>query len=75
MHEREDHNHVLKRVAHHVRNGGVPNVDLRKFYEATLDKHSGLTEAAFLGKRKQFVGDAEKLLSFAMADFFFQKRI
>ena len=35
-----------------------------------LDKETDLTEAALHGFRKQFVGDTEKLLSFAVAIFF-----
>ena len=73
FHEREDHNHVLKRVAKHVRDGGVPGIDLKRFYEAMLDTKNDLTEAALRGDRKQSVGDAEKLLSFAVADFFRSK--
>ena len=27
-HEREDHNHVLKRIAKHIQDSGIPGVDL-----------------------------------------------
>lgn len=73
FHEREDHNHVLKPVAKHVRDGGVPGINLKRFYEAMLDTHNDLTEAALRGDRKQSVGDSAKLLSFAVADFFKSK--
>ena len=70
QHEREDHNHVLKRIAGSLRKGHIPNVDLQAFVKAMNDPHTGLTYTALTGKRKQSVGDAEKLLSPAVASLF-----
>jgi hypothetical protein len=67
QHEREDHNHVLKRIAMCVRNGSVPSFNTRFLVEAMHDPHTGLTYTALTGKRKQSVGDAEKLLSSAVS--------
>ena len=61
--DREDHNHVLKRIAGSLRKGHIPNVDVQAFVKAMHDPKSGLTYTALTGKRKQSVGDAEKLLS------------
>ena len=63
QHEREDHNHVLKRIAGSLRKGHIPNVDVQAFVKAMHDPTTGLTYTALTGKRKQSVGDAEKLLS------------
>ncbi len=63
QHEREDHNHVLKRIAGSLRKGHIPNVDVQAFVKAMHDPNTGLTYTALTGKRKQSVGDAEKLLS------------
>ena len=65
--EREDHNHVLKRIAGSLRKGHIPNVDLQAFVKAMNNAETGLTYTALTGKRKQSVGDAEKLLSPAVA--------
>ena len=67
QHEREDHNHVLKRIAGCLRMGQFPNVDLTAFVEAMHSPDTGLTHTALTGKRKQSVPDAEKLLSSAVA--------
>ena len=63
QHEREDHNHVLKRIAGSLRKGHIPNVDVQAFVKAMHDPTTGLTYTGLTGKRKQSVGDAEKLLS------------
>ena len=63
QHEREDHNHVLKRIAGSLRKGHIPNVDVQVFVKAMHDPTTGLTYTALTGKRKQSVCDAEKLLS------------
>ena len=70
----EDHNHLEKRIGFHVRDGGPPGVDLRRFEEAMKAKVPGLSVAVLQGTRKQSVEDAEKLLSHAVADFFEKKR-
>ena len=43
FHEREDHNHVLKRITNCTRSGDVPGVDVRAFVEALHDPSTGLT--------------------------------
>jgi hypothetical protein len=67
QHHREDHNHVLKRIAGSLRKGHIPNINLQAFVKAMHDPHTGLTYTELTGKRKQSVGDAEKLLSPAVA--------
>ena len=63
QHEREDHNHVLKRITGSLRKGLIPNVNFKSFVKVIHDPHTGLTYTALIGKRKQSVGDAERLLS------------
>ena len=63
QHEREDHNHVLNRIADSLRKGHIPIVDVPAFLKAMHDPTTGLTYTALTGRRKQSVGDAEKLLS------------
>lgn len=62
-HERADHNH-LKRIAQHLRNGGYSALNYEAFSDDLADPLSGLTHAALVGKRKQSVKDAERLLSY-----------
>ena len=69
QHEREDHNHVLKRIAVCCRLGVIPGVDMRGLVGAMNDPHTGLTYTALTGKRKQSVTDAEKMLPTAVADW------
>ena len=69
FHEREDHNHLLKRIAACTRSGVVPGIDLRHFTEALNDPTTGLTYTALTGQHKQSVPDCERLLSPAMANF------
>ena len=63
-HERADHNHLLKRIAGHVRNGGYNALNYEAFSDVLADPQSGLTHAALVGKRKQSVKDAERFLSY-----------
>ena len=67
QHEREDNNHVLKRIATCLRM--FPNVDLSAIVQAMHAPYTGLTYPALTGKRKQSVSDAEKLLSTAVANW------
>ena len=67
QHEREDHNHILKRIAMCVRKGLIPNINMKAFVDALNSPDTGLTYTALTGKRKQSVSDAEKLLSGAVA--------
>ena len=73
LHERGDHNHVLKRVATCTRNGNYPDVNFGAFVEAMRSPNTGLTYTALAGKRKQSVVDAERLLSYHVANFFREK--
>lgn len=41
IHEREDHNHVLKRITECLCSGEIPGVDVRHFVEALHDAESG----------------------------------
>ena len=63
-HERSDHNHLLKRIASHLREGGYDALQYKAFSEVLADPLSGLTHAALVGKCKQSVKDAERLLSY-----------
>ena len=72
-HAREDHNHIVKRIAHHTRKGGPGNIKVKRFQEAMESDTNDLTLAALVGKRKQSVADAESLLSPAVASFFESK--
>ena len=67
-HDRADHNHLLKRIAHHIRDGGYEAFNYEAFSEVLADPLSGLTHAALVGKRRQSVKDAERLLSYHVAD-------
>lgn len=68
-HEREDHCHILKRIAKHTREGGPRGFNLDGFDEALVNEGTGLTHAALTGERKQSVQDAERLLSYHVAKF------
>ncbi|KAJ7358927.1 carbohydrate binding [Desmophyllum pertusum] len=63
-HERADHNHLLKRMAGHLKEGGYNALQYEAFADVLADPLSGLTHAALVGKRKQSVKDAERLLSY-----------
>ena len=54
-HDRSDHNHLLKRIAQHVRDGGYTAFDYEAFADVLADPLSGLTHAALVGKRRQNV--------------------
>ena len=43
-------------------------MDLKGFDEAMMDFKTGLTHAALTGERKKSVGDAERMLSFLVAN-------
>lgn len=63
-HERGDHNHLLKRIAQHIRDGKYNELNHESFSDVLADPLSGLTHAALVGKRKQSVKDAERMLSY-----------
>jgi len=69
FHEREDHNHVLKRITNCTRNGDVPDVDVRAFVEALHDPNTGLTYTALTGQHKQSVPDCERVFSRGVIEF------
>ena len=48
-------------------------MDLQGFDEAMTDSKTRLTYAAWTGRRKQLVQDAEQLLSFLVSDFLEEK--
>ena len=43
VHQREDHNHLLKRVIASLREGNIPGFDLRFMCDALHDPSTGLT--------------------------------
>ena len=53
QHHREDHNHVLKRIAGSLRKDHIPNVNLQAFVKAMNDSSTGLTYTALTGIVKQ----------------------
>ena len=63
-HDRSDHNHLFRRVAKSVREGKDNSLNYQAFDDVLLDSKSGLTHAALIGKRKQSLVDAERLLSY-----------
>lgn len=69
FHEREDHNHVLKRITTCTREGWIPNIGLQYFRDALHDDKTGLTYEALTGKRKQSVPDCEKFFSVGVLKF------
>ncbi|XP_078605180.1 uncharacterized protein LOC144878460 [Branchiostoma floridae x Branchiostoma japonicum] len=73
VHRREDHCHILKRLAGHLRTDPPRWFNHRALEEALHpgegEPKTGLTEAALFGLRKQNVKDAETLLSYHVAAF------
>lgn len=69
FHEREDHNHVLKRITSCARAGTIPSIGLQYFRDALHDENSGMTYEALTGKRKQSVPDCEKFFSIGVLKF------
>lgn len=43
FHEREDHNHMLKRITSGATDGCVPSIGLQYFRDARDDENTGLT--------------------------------
>ena len=52
VHHREDHNYLLKRITSCIREGNIPNVDLRSLREALHDSTTGLTYEVLTGKKQ-----------------------
>ncbi len=71
--EREDHNHLLKRVISRLRDGHIPGLDLRHLRDALHDPSSGLTYEALTGKNKQSVPDCERLIGPGVITFLRRK--
>ena len=69
FHEREDDNHLLKRITCCLRSGEIPNFRLQYFSDALNDPSSGLTKSALTGVNKQSVPDSERIFSVGMIDF------
>lgn len=69
VHNREDHNHLLKRVISCLREGHIPDFDLRSLQEALHDPNTGLTYEALTGKNKQSVPDCELVISRGVIEF------
>ena len=67
-HDRGDHNHLFRRMAKSVREGKDPKLNFEAFKDALQDPESGLTYAALIGKRKQSLKDAERLLSYHVSE-------
>ena len=63
FHEREDHGHILKRIAQCTRVGGPREVRLERWAEALKVPSTKLTLSALQGEHLQDVGDAERLFS------------
>ena len=60
VHHRENHNHLLKRVISCLREGHIPNFDLRSLRNALPNPNTGLTYKALTGKNKQSVPDCQR---------------
>ena len=73
IHHREDHNHLLKRIAVRLREGLIPGVDLRYLRDALHDPSTGLTYEALRGKNKQSVPDCEHLINPGVISFLERK--
>lgn len=67
-HDRSDHNHLFRRIAKSVREGKDNRLNYEAFDDVLLDPKSGLTHAALIGKRKQSLVDAERLLSYHVVE-------
>ena len=67
--EREDHNHVLKRITACTRAGSIPDIDLRAFVACLNATGSGLTYTALTGQHKQSVPDCERMFSRGVLEF------
>lgn len=73
VHQREDHNHLLKRIIGCLREGRIPGIDLRFMREALHDNSTVLTYEALTGKNKQSVPDCERIISSGVISFLERK--
>ena len=69
VHQREDHNHLLKRVIASLREGNIPGFDLRFMRDALHDPSTGLTYESLTGKNKQSIPDCERMISLGVISF------
>lgn len=69
VHQREDHNHLLRRIINCLRQRQIPGLHLHYFRDALHDPNTGLTYEATTGKNKQSVQDCEKLILPGLIDF------
>ena len=69
LHEREDYNHVLKRITECLRTGSIPGVNLCYFRDALHDSSTGLTYEALTGKQKRSVPHCEEIFSKSVLEF------
>ena len=69
VHQRENHNHLLKRVIASQREGNIPGIDLRFMRDALHDPSTGLTYESLTGKDKQSVPDCERIISLGVVSF------
>ena len=53
QHDREDHNHVLKRIATCIRNGVIADFDVRSLVACMHNLLTGLTYIALIGRQKK----------------------
>lgn len=73
IHHCEDHNHLLKRIVSHLREGLIPDIDLRYLRDALHDPATGLTYEALTEKNKQSVPDCERLIGLGVISFLERK--
>ena len=66
VHERKDHNHVLKRITACAREGWIPSFGLQHFRDALHNDSTGLTYEALNGRQKQSVPDGESSSLFCL---------
>jgi len=69
LHEREDHNHMLKRITECHRSGSIRGVNLCYFRDALHDPSTGLTYKALTGKQNQSVPHCEEIFSRGVLEF------
>ncbi len=63
FHEREDHNHPLKRLTNFFRAGEIPDINLKFSVDALHDHASGLTKTALTGVNEQSIPVCERVFS------------
>ena len=69
LHEREDHNHVLKCIRECFWSGSIPGVNLCYFRDALHNTSTGLAYEALTGKLKQSVPHCEEIFPRGVLEF------